>query len=204
MEFLDGKDLGAWLRDGGVLSRTEIAALVADVTRGLAAAHQADVVHRDIKPRNVVRVATPAGVTWKVVDFGVAKLVDHGSHTTGHVIVGTPSYMAPEQAAGQKVDARTDLYALGLIIYRLLVGRPAFVGDRIRTDQEPPDPRPDGGLSDDLELVLRIALAPQRDDRFATAEEMGAAFADAWVDRLAPALRARGARVRDRHPWHLA
>ncbi len=204
MEFLDGKDLGAWLHDGPGLERPAIAALVADVTRGLAAAHHAGVVHRDVKPRNLVRVTTPHGGLWKVVDFGVAKLVDHGTHTSGLAIVGTPAYMAPEQAAGRAVDARTDLYALGLVIYRLVVGRPALAGDTVLTGGQPPDPRGGGDVGEDLELALRIALAPEPADRFATAAELGAAFADAFGDRLAEPLRARGAALRARYPWRPA
>ena len=204
MEFLDGKDLGALLRDGPGLDRAGVIALIVDVTRGLTAAHEAGVVHRDVKPRNLVRVTGARGPLWKVVDFGVAKLVDHGAGTTGVAIVGTPAYMAPEQAAGRGVDARTDLYALGLVVYRLVVGRAAFAGDAVPAGGEPLDPRSIADLGEDLELALRIALAPEPADRFATAAELGAAFVDAFADRLSPGLRTRGRALCERHPWRAA
>jgi len=206
MEFLDGQDLATILRDRAPMARAELDALIRDVARGLDAAHAAGVVHRDIKPRNLVRVTQGDGARWKVVDFGIAKLLDQSLGTTGRVVVGTPAYMAPEQAAGRTIDRRADVYSLGLVMYRLVVGRPAFVGGDPGTVLEVIrdgvlDPRHSSDVDADLELVLRIALAFDPADRFASAGELAAAYRAARGGWMSPALRARGEELLRREPW---
>jgi serine/threonine-protein kinase len=130
LEFLDGESLAARLRAGPV---GEAAAL--DIARqvgsALAAAHRAEVVHRDLKPDNVFLCPTDNGLIVKVLDFGISKIRNSSTlQTQESVLIGTPQYMSPEQAAGQnqRVDARTDVFALGAIVYEMLAGQPAFAG----------------------------------------------------------------------------
>ncbi len=130
MELLDGPTLGELLRRAGTLTLPLALELCTQVARGLSVAHRAGIVHRDLKPENIIVLERPGqGPHVKLVDFGIAKQVEPSpdiKQTTHGIIVGTPQYMAPEQAAGLPLDARADLYALGLILYELLVGTPPF------------------------------------------------------------------------------
>jgi len=126
MELLDGTDLGAIVEKSGPLSSIEAAHAILDAAQGLAAAAKAGLIHRDVKPSNLVRLSS--GVV-KVTDFGLAKPVDPGSEpalTAMGVVVGTPDYIAPEQARGETIDERVDIYALGGTLYFLLTGVPPF------------------------------------------------------------------------------
>src|SRR5438874_4572069 len=126
MELLDGTDLGSTVEKKGPLSSVEAAHAVLDAAQGLAAASKAGLIHRDVKPTNLVRLADGKV---KVTDFGLAKPVDPGAEpalTAMGVVVGTPDYIAPEQARGEKIDERVDIYALGGTLYFLLIGTPPF------------------------------------------------------------------------------
>jgi serine/threonine protein kinase len=126
MELLDGTDLGSIVEKSGPLSSAEAAHAVLDAAQGLAAAAKAGLIHRDVKPSNLVRLS---GGEVKVTDFGLAKPVDPGSEpalTAMGVVVGTPDYIAPEQARGETIDERVDIYALGGTLYFLLTGVPPF------------------------------------------------------------------------------
>lgn len=130
MELLEGEPLDALLADHGVLPWRRAAELVAQVCSSLAEAHEQGIVHRDLKPSNVfVCRSRTGGDSARVLDFGIAKLRGGAGVTnltgTG-MVLGTPRYMAPEQAMGEPVDGRTDLYALGVLLYELLTGRPPF------------------------------------------------------------------------------
>ena len=130
MERLRGADLSDSLRSRPRMRMRDVLRLIREVGRGLDAARKADIVHRDIKPRNLFLAESEDGqkAEWKILDFGVSKLGTEATLTQQH-IVGTPSYMAPEQAEGEEVTHRTDLYSLGVIAYRALTGRPAFSAD---------------------------------------------------------------------------
>lgn len=190
MELLEGSPLSAWVRPGGISTREAIE-LVLPICEGLDAAHAVGVVHRDLKPENVV-VAPGGRVT--ITDFGVACLAE--SVLASEDIVGTPAYMAPEQIAmGGVVDARTDLYALGLIFFELLTGVPAFEGESAivvataRLASDAPDVRTHKPEIDpEVAAIVAKALATKPDDRFPSAR----AFADALGD-LATAPASRGA-----------
>jgi serine/threonine-protein kinase len=125
MEFLGGEDLSAHCKPDTLLPVADVLEIVADVAEALAYAHGNDVVHRDIKPANIMRL--PDGSV-KVTDFGIAQVVSDSKTQTG-MVLGTPSYMSPEQVAARKVDGRSDLFSLGSVCYELLCGEKAFTGD---------------------------------------------------------------------------
>src|SRR5262245_1827578 len=126
MERLRGFDLAHHLRRHRRLGIPNVLVLVQEIAAGLDAARAAGIVHRDIKPHNLFLSERDGHFAWKVLDFGVSKLAGRsGTLTRGHV-VGTPGYMAPEQARGEEVDHRADLYALAAIAYRALTGQPPF------------------------------------------------------------------------------
>jgi serine/threonine-protein kinase len=129
MEYVPGKDLARVLRDGGPIGEARAAEIGQQVLGALAEAHDAGIVHRDMKPGNVMLMQTRSGEDFvKVLDFGIAKLREDGAATTAAgAIVGTPNYLPPEQARGDAADARSDLYALGCVLYELVAGRPPFV-----------------------------------------------------------------------------
>ncbi|MFO0686999.1 MAG: protein kinase [Sandaracinus sp.] len=206
MELIDGASLATMLRARQKLSEGEVRGLVRDVAEGLRAVHAAGIVHRDVKPHNVMLTTSREGARWKIVDFGVAQLSDLVSASAA-VAAGTPTYMAPEQALSERVDARADLYALALVAYRALTGRPAFVGeDAVQIAMAaraagPPDPKIWLALTPDLERVLRIGLAAHAEDRFKTAGEMKRSFEAAFDEKLDPKMRARADRLLEREPW---
>ena len=125
MEKLHGADLATRLRNEPRMPTDELVVLIEQVARGLEVARVAGVVHRDLKPHNLFQ---HDGATWKILDFGVSKVIDSEGTLTGEGIVGTPQYMAPEQASGGQVTHLADVYALGAIAYRCLTGRSPFKG----------------------------------------------------------------------------
>ncbi|MBK9033859.1 MAG: serine/threonine protein kinase [Myxococcales bacterium] len=187
MEFVDGETLGALVRRRP-LPVAAVAALMAEVLSALAAAHAIGIVHRDLKPDNVL--VTAAGHA-KVLDFGIAKLAPQlqrgdSPRTATGALLGTPDYMAPEQVAGGAIDGRTDLYALGALIYECVTGQRPFAGAnlfellRAQVEVMPPPPdrlRPD--LPPAVTAVIMRALAKRPDDRFPSAAAMAAALAAA-------------------------
>lgn len=125
MEFLSGEDLSEHCKPKNLLPVAEVLRIVADIAEALAYAHSNKVVHRDIKPANIMRQRDGSV---KVTDFGIARVVSDSQTQTG-MVLGTPSYMSPEQVAAKKVDGRSDLFSLGSVCYELLCGEKAFVGD---------------------------------------------------------------------------
>jgi serine/threonine-protein kinase len=209
MERLHGEDLADHLRRHRRLSLQKIVQLVRDVGRGLEAARAAGIVHRDLKPRNLFYAEVPGSPRriWKILDFGVSKLMDGEGTQTKDVIVGTPAYMAPEQASAGEVSHLTDLYALGVIAYRALTGRPAFTGDHTAETlyqvvyQMPPRPSEVARLPPDVDRVLTIAMAKRPAERFATATELADALHAASRGALDADLRARAERLVLKQPW---
>ena len=126
MEWLEGEDLGARLASRVGLTVAESLALARRAAEGLGAVHAAGIVHRDIKPSNLFLVGGQPGAV-KLVDFGVARLTDMDARMTATgTALGTPAYMAPEQLAGKEVTVRSDIYALGLVLYEVFTGKRAF------------------------------------------------------------------------------
>jgi serine/threonine-protein kinase len=207
MELLDGTDLGAILRQRPVMPPAEVLTLVADVARGLDVLHAAGVVHRDLKPQNLFLSTKPRPV-WKILDYGVSKVFDGGATLTEGHLVGTPGYMSPEQAQGQAVDPRSDVFALGAVAYRALTGRRPFTGSD--TPQllyqvvysQPIRPRElMPSIPRDVELVLAIALAKKPDDRFATALGFASALAEAARAALGTEHRQLATRILRGSTW---
>lgn len=128
MKLLSGQTMQEWLQASGALGLDALLAVLAPVAAALDYAHVRGVVHRDIKPGNVFLSETADGRRVMLTDFGIAKQLDTPGLTTTGAMIGTPDYMAPEQIAGRPVDARTDIYALGMLAYRALTGRRAFEG----------------------------------------------------------------------------
>lgn len=185
MELLRGKSLTAWSRGGFELARA-LAAMI-QICDGLSAAHAVGVIHRDLKPDNVVLVPTPDGAELvKLLDFGVAKLQnrdedDIGLETAAGSVIGTPAYMSPEQAGGLAVDQRADIYSLGAIMYELFCGQPMFRGRsfgeyvRKHLSETPLAPRMTlggAGMDPRLEGVIMRALAKDPEARYPNAEAL--------------------------------
>jgi len=214
MEFIEGKPLSKVIGTG--MAPRAVAQLVERVARAMNVCHEAGVIHRDLKPANILVDAAGAP---HVTDFGLAKAVGAAAGITGSGwTVGTPCYMPPEQVRGETVDARSDQYAIGVILYEALTGRPPFTAQDVGAlfnkiiVQAPPRPRPaNGRLHADLETIVLKALAKERDRRYPTTAAMAddlRRFLDgepilarptAWYTQLAlrvrrhPAMSAAGA-----------
>jgi eukaryotic-like serine/threonine-protein kinase len=210
MELLIGEDLAKVLRDQRTLPLDETSSLLHQVADGLTAAHHAGIIHRDVKPQNLFRASTGEGTTWKVLDFGISKLAEDDGTLTRDAVVGTPAYMSPEQASGQPIDRRTDIYALGAVAYRCVTGHPAFAGPDSATilydvvNKMPARPGALATLPSDLDAFFAIALAKRPDDRFADARDLAETFARACRDELDSATRQRGGALLARTRWAAA
>jgi serine/threonine-protein kinase len=196
MEYLDGGPLSSIIegaqRAGVMLPLGGVARLVAEVLDALAAAHAKGIVHRDLKPDNVF--VTPAGRA-KVLDFGIAKLQPElgGSATHTGSLLGTPHYMSPEQASGRPVDARADIYAVGVILFECATLQKPFTADSLfdllRKHVEAPPPSPRAlrrDMPEGMEHVIMAALAKLPEQRFASAHAMSMALQHA-TSQLPPA-----------------
>lgn len=181
MEFIQGKTLADKIAAQGALSVKEILRIGAQIAEGLAAAHKQGLIHRDMKPTNVL---LENGVERaKVADFGLAKTMDDVGMTRTGDLSGTPQFMSPEQASGGLVDHRTDLFSLGAILYTMCTGRPPFRADnplatlkRICEDAPRPIARVNPEVPDWLSAIVDRLLAKSPADRFQTAEEVAALF----------------------------
>ena len=203
MERLTGQDLADHLREHKRLGLKGAVTMLRQVGQGLDAARGAGVVHRDLKPRNLFLAG---GQVWKILDFGVARIAGEETLTKDQII-GTPNYMAPEQANGAAVTHRTDLFALGVIAYRVLTGRPAFEGEAMAeilykvVHAMPPAPTTVASLPAAMDLVLAVAMAKDPGDRFDSGAELAHAVEDAARGRLDKALQGRAERLLARLPW---
>jgi eukaryotic-like serine/threonine-protein kinase len=180
MELVEGPTLRDVLRDGRKILPERALELTQGVLEALSYSHKAGIVHRDIKPANVM--LTPNGGV-KVMDFGIARAVADTSATMTQTaaVIGTAQYLSPEQARGETVDARSDLYSTGCLLYELLAGRPPFVGDspvsvayqHVREAPVPPS-QLDPEITPEIDAVVLKALAKDPDDRYQSAAEMRA------------------------------
>ena len=176
MEFVDGRDLRTVLRERGKVPPDESVQIIAQVCRALEAAHAAGVVHRDLKPQNIMLDAKDRVY---VMDFGIAHSLETPGMTQTGALMGTPEYMSPEQAKGMKVDARSDLFALGIIFYEMLTGVSPYKADTAiatllkRTQERPQPPAElDPTLPRVISDVVMKCLEIDRDQRYSTAREI--------------------------------
>ncbi len=177
MEYITGESMAALLERHGTLALPQLRDTVAQVCAGLTAAHEAGVVHRDLKPGNILI----SGANVKIIDFGLARLAHIEGMTATGMILGTPEYMAPEQIRGQPVDPRTDIYALGAVIYHALTGRPPYTGDsaiavgfaHCNEPLVPPAQVRASVPASWSDLVVR-AMSRDPSHRFATAQDLAA------------------------------
>ena len=170
MEFLKGSDLLDFCKGANLLPMPKVLSIVARVAEALAYAHKQNVVHRDIKPANIMYEVDSDTV--KVTDFGIARITDSSKTKTG-LVLGTPSFMSPEQIAGKKVDGRSDLYSLGVMLFQMLTGVLPFRGDSMAelmykiANEEAPDIRiVRNDIPDQLADVVARALAKRSDVRY--------------------------------------
>ncbi len=177
MEFIKGYDLTKHVKTGQLLDPRTVLKLIADAAEALDYAHQHNVIHRDIKPANLMWL--PEAKQVKVTDFGIARLTDSSKTKTG-MVLGTPSYMSPEQLAGHKVDGRTDLFSLGVTLYQMLTGKLPFVGEsmatlmfKIANEQHTPIGGTIEGIDPRVDKILNNALQKDREKRY----KRGADFA---------------------------
>jgi CHASE2 domain-containing sensor protein/tRNA A-37 threonylcarbamoyl transferase component Bud32 len=175
MELLDGTDLEPFCNRENLLPLSKILKVIFSVAQALDYAHQNGVVHRDIKPENIMILGNGEV---KVTDFGIARVLTSSKTQTG-IILGTPSYMSPEQIAGQKVDGRSDLFSLGVVLYELLSGEKPFKGDSlatlmysITTSQPPPLNEVLSNAPEKCALVIEKALAKDKEKRYQSGLEM--------------------------------
>jgi serine/threonine-protein kinase len=200
-EYLEGVDLSDHLKEVKRLDVPDAIAIARQLCRGLGAAHARGVIHRDLKPANVFLVGdfskgAPARLFAKVLDFGLSRFHVSGAEqnlTKTGFIMGTPSYMAPEQARGQKVDHRADIYGLGTILYTVLTGRPPFQEETPQAtiltllSAEPPRPRSlVPTIPPHVELMIERAMAKNPDERFRDMADFEAALDGLPNLRLAP------------------
>ena len=176
MRYMNGGSLSERIKSK-VMSIEEAVKILGQIAPGLDEAHSKGIVHRDLKPSNILFDAK--GVPY-ISDFGIAKLSQsQAGSVTGSAIIGTPAYMAPEQASGEGVDGRSDIYALGIILFEMLTGRQPYEADtpmavaiKHITDPVPHILEANPNLPPDVESIIQLAMAKSKDDRYATAVEL--------------------------------
>jgi serine/threonine protein kinase len=196
MEFLKGKDLAPFTKQPNLLPTEKALSIVERVADALGYAHSMGIVHRDIKPANIMYEAESD--TAKVTDFGIARITDSSRTKTG-MVLGTPSYMSPEQLAGKRIDGRSDLFSLGVMLYQMLSGRLPFEGESmtqlmfaIANSPHPPIRQFNAALPEWIDAVIDRALAKDFDKRYQTGAEFAEAIRQARkTGHVAPSADAR-------------
>src|SRR5436190_9769238 len=176
MEYVRGKTLSDVIREDAPLLPERAAEIAQGVAQALAFAHKGGIIHRDVKPGNIM--LTPTGDV-KVMDFGIARATASESLTQTATVLGTATYFSPEQAQGEPVDARSDIYSLGIVLYEMLTGQPPFAGDsavtiaykHVREDPVPPS-RLNPDVPPGLDAIVMRCLAKNPSNRYQTVEEL--------------------------------
>ena len=180
MEYVEGRTLKSIINEEGALDLDRSLEIARQIAEGLVEVHRRGIVHRDIKPQNLM--IEPDG-TVKVMDFGIARVADLSALTRSGYLVGTPHYISPEQARGQEVDHRSDLYSLGVVLYEMITGQVLFDADspisvalKHLNEPVPPLSLQRADIPDEVEALVNRCLAKHREDRFQSAEELIAAI----------------------------
>jgi serine/threonine-protein kinase len=191
MEFLKGRDLAPFTKQPNLLAPEKALSIVERVADALGYAHTMGIVHRDIKPANIMY--EPESDTAKVTDFGIARITDSSKTKTG-MVLGTPSYMSPEQLAGKRIDGRSDLFSLGVTLYQMLSGRLPFEGEAmtqlmfaIANNPHPPIREFNPALPAWIDAIIDKALAKEAEKRYQTGMEFAAAIREARRTGAVPA-----------------
>ena len=210
MEYVEGRDLYRVIHEDWPISNADVGDILMQALAAIAVAHEMGVIHRDLKPENLMMLRAKNdderdAYVVKVCDFGIAKITEKDDEpkaeggpggqklTTQGLVVGTPEYMSPEQARGEKLDARSDIYSIGVILYQLLTGRTPFAGDTPlavvlkHITEAPAAPSVHyAGVHKGLEAIALKALAKDRNERFQSARQMRNAIREALEGRPMP------------------
>ncbi len=176
MEFLEGRELRDIMDDGGLLPIDQVLDIVAQVAQGLSYAHEHDIVHRDVKPSNVMIVR---GKHVKITDFGIARMPSSAVQTQTGMVLGSPKYMSPEQVMGKAIDQRSDIFSLGVMLYEMLTGQAPFNGDNVNAimyqtlnsiPSSPSSLNPE--VPEMINFIVAKALAKKVEDRYQNALDL--------------------------------
>src|SRR5690349_12288183 len=201
MEFLEGSELKDIIASGDLLPPEQVVDIISQVADGLWFAHQQDIVHRDVKPSNIMVMK---GGMAKITDFGIARLPNSAVKTMTGLILGSPRYMSPEQVIGKSIDARSDIFSLGVVLYEALTGIAPFDGDNVNAimyatvnTTPPPPSQHNRAVPAMLDLIVAKAMAKLLEDRYQTVKEFAEDLREVrrQMDsgRPAAALKARAA-----------
>ncbi|MGZ5647490.1 MAG: serine/threonine-protein kinase, partial [Usitatibacter sp.] len=176
MEFLEGKELKDLIAAGDMPPADQVVDIIAQVADGLYFAHQQDIVHRDVKPSNIMVMKNMLA---KITDFGIARLPNSAVKTMTGLILGSPRYMSPEQVIGKAIDARSDIFSLGVVLYEALTGVAPFDGDNVNAimyatvNTTPPPPSAHNrAVPPMLDLIVAKAMAKLLEDRYQAVKEL--------------------------------
>ncbi len=175
MEFINGCELKDLLKSGNALPIDVALEIVAQAAEGLAFAHSREIIHRDVKPSNIMLLENEEGMVAKITDFGIARMPASTVKTMTGMVMGSPRYMSPEQVVGRNLSARSDIFSLGVVLYEALTGTAPFEADSISSIMyqtvhavEQPPSQINPNLGADLDAIVAKALAKSPDDRFET------------------------------------
>ena len=175
MEFLEGRELRDIMNEGALLLVDQVLNIVAEVAQGLAYAHEHDIVHRDVKPSNIM-VIRDGHV--KITDFGIARMASSSVRTQTGMVLGSPKYMSPEQVMGKSIDQRSDIFSLGVMFYEMLTGQAPFNGENVNAimyqtlNAVPPPPNTlNPAVPEMVNFIMAKALAKKLEDRYQNAKD---------------------------------